>query len=285
MDSEKLLLPAAVRPEDLSRAIEACRQVGAPCALAGLTLAVLRDWVDLPMPMLPQLVAPATREPVSRTVAAVRRIRRWDLVEVVPGLWGLPWLSVLDGLITLAPDVDDGALHLLLQRLAFDGHLDVAALMRRRRTGLPGSARISRVGGRYLLGLDSPREYEVYNVLRFHDMAPDHLNVAVRTTSGVTVGPFDGYDDNGAAYEVDGAEFHTSEAQLAVDADKSRRAELIGLHVVRFLGPDIAARRPMLEGWWDARSLARESPVLGLDVVHQPGRSCPCGHTPDEPVD
>jgi hypothetical protein len=141
------------------------------------------------------------------------------------------------------------------------------------------------VGGFYLLGMDSPREVEVFNVLRFHGLAPDHLNVFVQTTEGMKVGPFDGYAECGAAYEVDGVEVHTDPDQIRIDGLKGDRAEAIGVQLVRFIGSDITRRQPMLEGWAVTREAALGADALGLQVIHQPGRSCPCGHQPGAPVD
>jgi hypothetical protein len=272
---------ATARWRDISRVLDACRVVGPPSAVSGLTLAVLRGWLDVEMPHRPQLVIPTSRRLSASTAASLRRVEHWGQLQILSGPYGVPVLGVLDGMITLAPDCDDGEFHTLLQSLAFSGDLDVRALMSRRRTGLPGSALITRVGERYLLGLDSPREVEVYRVLRAHQMPPDHLNVLVAGAGGLVVGPFDGYDEVGAAYEVDGVEVHGTDEQQDRDAAKNTRADRARVEVVRFVGSDITRRDPMLDGWWAARAAA-EGRGLGasFSVIHLDGRGCPCGHRP-----
>lgn len=268
-----------------ARVVAAVLAVGEPCALAGLTLAAMRSWGDFVVPSRPDLVVPASRRDVYSEVATLRRVVRWEEVELTTGPLGLPAVGILDGVITLAPATDDATLHTIVQQLAYAGDLDVNALMGRRRTGLPGSARLTRVGGRYLVGLDSPRELEVFNVLRSRGLAPDHLNVSVAHPDGRTVGPFDGYADVGAAYEVDSIH-HTSDHQLAVDGWKTGIAVDLGLAVVRFIGKDIDDRLPMLEGWVAAREVAAARAAgLSLQVVHPPDRRCICGYGAAEVVD
>lgn len=275
LESAGELLPSI---DGLGRVVAAVEAVGEPCAVSGVALAALRGWLDFTIPPVTELVVPATRTNVYSPLAKVRRVVHWNALEVVAGACGMPWLGILDGVLTVAPHVDEGDLHLLLQRLSYEGALDVPALMRRRRTGLPGSAKISRVGGFYLLGLDSPREVEVFNVLRSVGYPPDHLNVMVVSPDGRSVGPIDGYADVGAGYEVDSI-FHLSDDQRAVDRRKSDAADAIGMKLVRFLGTDITTRRPMIEGWIDALDRATSAAAgAGLVVVHLPGRSCPCGH-------
>ena len=199
---------------------------------------------------------------------------------MILGPEGIPCLGTLDGVITLAAHCEDGELHTVVQALAYGGELDVAALMRRRRTGLPGSARIGRVGAHYLLGLDSPQEVEAYRVLRAGGIPPQHLNVWVRTPNGVTIGPFDGYDEVGAAYEVDGIH-HTEPARIASDARKGAAAETAEIELVRFFSSHIAARTPMLEAWWATRAAAADRGAgPRLRVLHAANRGCPCGHRP-----
>ncbi|HVE98905.1 MAG TPA: hypothetical protein VNA12_06975 [Mycobacteriales bacterium] len=262
----------------IDRVLAAVLAVGHPCAVSGVTAAALRSWGGFVVPDRPNLVVPATRPNVYEGVAAIRRIARWGELEIVEGPFGIPALGVIDGLFTLAPSCADQRLHAIVQELSYGGELDVRQLMRRRRTGLPGSARITRVGQRYLVGLDSPREVEVFNVLRSRGLPPDHLNVKVAAPDGRVVGPFDGYDELGAAYEVDSI-FHTTDEQRAADSWKSGAAAGIGVAVVRFIGDDITSRTPMLEGWVAARASAlARSAGAGLEVIHQPGRGCICGH-------
>ena len=264
-------------PSQTARTVAAVLSVGPPCAVSGVTLAALREWGDFVVPARPDLVIPASRRDVYSGTATLRRIARWDQLEVVAGSFGLPVLGVIDGVITLAPTCDDATLHTIVQQLSYRGELDVIELMRRRRPGLPGSARITRVGERYLVGLDSPREVEVFNVLRSRGLAPDHLNVSVASAEGRVVGPFDGYSEVGAAYEVDSIH-HVTDAQRAVDAAKTAAGTDVGLSIVRFIGAEIDARLPMLEGWVAATQDASErSAGVGLQVVHQPGRGCVCG--------
>ncbi len=111
----------------------------------------------------------------------------------------------------------------------------------------------------------------MFNVLRFHGLAPDHLNVFVETRDGHKVGPFDGYAECGAAYEVDGVEVHTAPDQVEIDMRKNERAERLDLQLVRFMGMDITKRQPMLEAWAVTREAALGADLLGLEVVHQPG--------------
>jgi hypothetical protein len=228
---------------------------------------------------MPQLVAPTTRRDPGPRLADVRRVEKWDRLVIEEGPYGLPLLGALDGLISVAPHLDDGAFHVLLQQLVFAGQVDLTELMARRRTGLPGSARITRVGELYRLGLDSPQEVKVFNIFRFHGQAPDHLNASVLMPWGL-VGPFDGLDDIGSAYEVDGAD-HTDDRHLVTDPWKDERASRARLELVRLTNPDIDARAPAVDGWVATRSRAalivRESP---LQVIHQRGRWCPCGHRP-----
>jgi hypothetical protein len=259
--------------------LAAYRRIGAPLAVSGATLAAFRGWPRCVPPRIPQFVSPTTRRDVDPTVANVRRVKDWQRLALEAGPYGVPLLSVLDGMITLAPDVDDPTFHTILQGLVFNGELSFPQLMARRRTGLPGSARISRVGGHYGMGLDSPGELRVFNLFRFHGCAPDHLNALVRTPQGLA-GPYDGLDDIGCAYEYDGAD-HTDDDHQVTDPWKDERAAAAGVELVRLLAPDVHARVPAVEGWLGARATAaqvvRPAP---LEIVHLPGRSCPCGHRP-----
>jgi hypothetical protein len=254
--------------------------IGEPYAVAGRTLALLRGWLDVEPPRLPQFVVPASRRLCMPGVAAIRRIERWSELEVVRDDDGLMCLGVIDGVMSVAEYCDDGVLHAVVQDLAFRGALDVVALDRRRRQGIPGSARLARVCARYQIGLDSAQEYVVYRELSRRRLAPDHLNVRVRTDDGRTAGPFDGYSEVGAAYQVEGA-VHFSEARTEADARRDARAEGVGVEVVKLIAPDVAAVTPMLEGW-SAALAAAESRDAGarVTVLHLPGRGCRCGHQP-----
>jgi hypothetical protein len=195
------------------------------------------------------------------------------------GPYGLPILRPIDGLISVAHHLDDGAFHVLLHELVFNGQIAVQELLARRRTGLPGSARISRVCALYEQGIDSPGELRTFNLFSSYGLAPDHLNVSVLTSSGL-VGPFDGLDDAGSGYEYDGSD-HLDDRHQATDPWKDRRAQDARLEIMRVVSPDVNSRVPALEGWLAARErAARIVRPTPLQIVHQQGRSCPCGHRP-----
>lgn len=242
-----------------------------------MTLAAFRGWPGCVWPAVPQFVSPASRRDFAAELADVRRVERWDQLVVEEGPFGLPILGPLDGLITLAPYVDDGTFHVILQQHIFSGEFELRELMARRRSGLPGSARITRVGEHFQMGLDSPEELAVFTLFRAHGHAPNHLNASVQMPWGL-VGPFDGLDDIGSGYEYDGGH-HTDDRHLITDPWKNQRAERARLEIVRLISPDVGAREPALAGWLVARSRAasivRPTPLL---IVHQSGRRCPCGY-------
>jgi hypothetical protein len=261
----------------LASAYAAVLDVGQPCALSGLALGVVLGWPGLVMPRRPEIVVPETRQlDVARQDVDLRRLAHWDADRALAGPLRIPILDAVDGVMTLSRHVTDGGLHTVVQQLVYHGELDMRALWARRRTGLPGSSRLTAVSERFLLGMDSPQEVLVHNVLRFWGRAPDHLNVYVVDDRGRRGGPYDGYSELGVGYQVDGEAAHSDDEQQRTDAAVVQHAASLGVELLRFTNDAIRPRVPMLEMWVGALDTPRPRPRVR--VVHQPGRHCVCGH-------
>jgi hypothetical protein len=261
----------------LHRAWLGVHEVGPPCVVAGVTNGLLRGWPEVrDEPTRPRIVVPEARELRGIRYASVRRLSHVERYTTVPGPLGIPVLSTLDTVVTAAVDVDDDTLLTLIQRLCFAGELDVGALLGRTRTGLPGSATITRAATWYRSGLESPSEVRVYRILQRRDMAPEHLNVWLVADDGQRFGPVDGWSDHGVGYEVDGQEAHGTVERQRRDEWKTNRAVEAGAMVVRFTGSDIARPDDLAAQWAYAVNVAATSRPRGFQVVHQRGRTCPC---------
>jgi hypothetical protein len=261
----------------LASAWGAVREIGEPCAAAGLLLGAVLGWPGVLPPTRPELVVSETRQPeVPRSGIELRRLSHWTPADGVRGPLNIPLLDTIDGVMTLSRHVTEGELHTVIQHLVHRGELDMHGLWVRRRQGLAGSAQVTAVSERFLLGMDSPQEVLVYNVFSFYGRPPDHLNVSVVDGRGRRGGPYDGYSECGVGYQVDGEAAHGIDEQQRIDEATVTHARTLGLEVLRFTNEAIRPRTPMYEGW--VRALDTPRPRPPLRVLHQPGRHCICGH-------
>lgn len=279
-----VLVVAGAPRDDLQRAWAAVLAVGPPCALRAEWALWARGLIRGAPVTDPQIGVPHTRKLVRRDGAVVRRISWWTTdarVDELDHLGGLPALSTLDSIVTAAPHVSDATLLAAVQDAAYRGELSIAALIRRRRRGLPGSPRIGRVVATYLRGHDSALEVTAFAVLTDGDMSGMHTNVILVDEDGRRLGPVDGYHEDGAAYEVDGRSAHANRRRRERDKQKDSRAAEMGVPLPRFDARQISDGPSARERWLAARAEARESGIgARLTVVHLPGRGCCCGHRP-----
>ncbi len=267
----------------LREAWVAVLEVGEPCALVGSWALWARRLVPGMPEGQPQIGVPARRKLRRRMAARIRRITWWPsaVVDRLDEHGGLPVLSPIDSLVTAAPAVSDATLLAALQEAVFRGEVSPTELVRRRRRGLPGSARIGRVVAVYLIGHDSWLEVTAFEVLTAGDACGMHCNVVVVDERGRRLGPLDGYHEDGAGYEADGRVAHGSRRQKARDGGKDALAREMGVPLPRFIASQLGNPAAARARWLAARAQARTAGIgQRLRVEHLPGRSCPCGHIP-----
>lgn len=279
-----VMVVAGAPRDDLQRAWSAVLSVGQPCALSAEWALWARGHLRTPPEGAPQIGVPDSRKLVARDCASIRRISWWtgnSAVEELRHCGGIPVLSAIDSIVTAARCVSDASLLAALQDAAFKGEVSVAELISRRRRGLPGSPRLGRVIATYLTGHDSAFEVTTYAVLTAGDTRGMHTNVILVDGQGRTLGPVDGYHEDGAAYEADGRSVHGNRRRRDRDRLKDDRAREMGVPLPRFDSRQISEGATARARWLGARAAARASGVgRRLTVQHLPGRGCCCGHRP-----
>ena len=245
--------------------------VGFPVAATGLTNLWCRGLVAIP-PAQPQLVVPDQRNPRIAGVL-VRRVHHWASMGLQ---WqaGVPLVSPAVALLHAAAGLDDPQTLTLVQRMVFDGALSLDEIRAVNEGGARGSARLRRSCACYELGIDSPSELDIYELLRRGRRQPDHCNVALRAPDGRQSSPVDGYLELGLAYDYDGRESHEGFAATRRDDRKTALLESMGVPLLRLDNRHRRSAR-LLYAAMD-QALAALGPPPRITVVHDRRRRCVC---------
>lgn len=223
---------AATQPTDeVGRILAICLEIGPPVALSGAAAAFVRRFPDIGSPSTVTFLVPLSR----RTGAAGCKVERSRCFPaVVPRVDGVPVLSRVDTLLTLADQVTSGVLVDCLQELTRQGDVSLDDVRTASRRGRRGSAALQQAVIALSEGGDSRPERLLHRALRAGGVPGFEFGWELLLPDGVRYQPDLWHEALGFCLEVDGLATHTKATRMDGDRIRDNRMSLLGIAVARF---------------------------------------------------
>lgn len=265
---------AASRPVDEIGAILAvCLEIGPPVAASGVAAAFVRRYPLVLAPALVTVVVPDHRR-VATNECGVARSRCFP--KVVPRVDGVPVLSRVDTLITLAEQVPHSVLLDCLQELTRQRDVRLEDVWQALTRGRSGSAALRRAVTELSAGGDSRPERQLHRALRTSGVRGFEFGWELLLRDGTRYWPDLWNDALGFCIEVDGVATHSRPSRMEGDRVRDNRMALLGIAIARFtagrVGRAIEAVSAEVEAAVEVR---RRSPLTLREYTarRRPGRA------------
>lgn len=259
--------------EEVGRILAICLEIGPPVAVSGAAAAFVRRFPDIGPPSTVTLLVPLHRR-VSLRGCQVERSRCFP--GVVPQVDGVPVLSRVDTLITLAEQVPHAVLVNCLQELTRQGDLKLDDVRKALTRGRSGSAALRRAVTELSEGGDSRSERQLHRALRAGGVPGFEFGWELLLPGGARYQPDLWHEALGFCIEVDGVATHARASRMDADRIRDNRMALLGIAVARFtagrVARDIQAVVGEVAAAVDVRRRSPQTP-REYDARRRPGRA------------
>lgn len=200
--------------------------------MSGVAAAYVRRFPHVPAPVVLTAAVPLNRR-VSIVGCRIERSRSFP--SVVPQINGVPVLSRLDTLITLADQVPHAMLIDCLQELVRQGTIRLADMPSVLRRGRSGSAALLSAIAELAEGGDSRPERRLYRALRDGAVVGFEFGWELVLRDGTRYRPDLWHDALEFCIEVDGVATHSIASRMDSDRERHNRLALdLDIAVARF---------------------------------------------------